>query len=183
MSLFLKIIPVFGLLFLVGAANAQTEERDRGIELYREGKYTEAVTILESFANADPKDRQAWLFLGAAHVQLGNDKLARRSFVKADNLRAKDPSGYDALVKIAAAPRPSYPRGVASSQGAAKVRLAIELLSSGKVGFIRSLDHGGQPEFERESIAAARLIQFTPAVQRGKPVTTIQIKEYNFWVQ
>ena len=67
--------------------------------------------------------------------------------------------------------------------GEVKINLAIELLSDGKVGFVKSLDSGAHPDFLRASIAAARQISFTPAQNNGAPVTTVRIVEYSFWAQ
>jgi len=177
------LFALIAVFFFVGAASAQSGDRDRGIELYRDGKFADAAGLLEQAVQANPKDREAWLYLGGTYVHSGNDKLARKAFSKTDKRPREDLVGYDSLLKITHKPRPSYPRGVHPSQGSAKVTLAIEFLSSGKIGFIRSLDHGGQQDFERESKAAAYQIRFSPAIKGGKPITVIQFVEYSFWVQ
>lgn len=183
-TVFARLLAVTAVfVFAGGAAAAQVGDRDRGIELYREGRYADAARLLEEAAQADPRDRESWLYLGAAHVHSGDDKLARKAFRKTDSRQREDVLGYDSLLKITSKPRPAYPRGVHSSQGSAKVTLVVEFLSSGKVGFIRSLVSGGPQEFERESITAAHQVRFTPAVKGGKPVTVIQFIEYSFWIQ
>ncbi len=181
--MFARLLAVIVVFVFAGAVSAQVGARDRAIEFYREGKYADAVRLLEETVQADPKDREAWIYLGAAYVHSGNDKLARKAFRKTDTRQRDDQSGYSALLKITNKPRPSYPRGVHSSQGSARVMLAVEFLASGKVGFVRSLVSGGPQEFERASIAAAQQIHFTPAVKDGKPVTVIQFIEYSFWIQ
>ncbi len=174
---------VLAIFVSAGAVAAQQSDRNRGIDLYREGKYAESVGLLEKAVEANPKDRQAWLYLGGAYVNSGNDKLARKAFNKTDVSKSNDWNEYDSPLKMTDKPRPSYPRGVHSSQGSAKVTLAVEFLSSGTIGFVRSLDRGGQPDFERASKTAAQQIRFIPAVKDGKPVTVIQFIEYSFWVQ
>ncbi len=73
---------VLAIFLLAGGSSAQQSDRDRGIGLYRDGKFTEAIESLEKSVATDKTDRAAWLFLGGAYVHTGNNENSGRSIRK-----------------------------------------------------------------------------------------------------
>ena len=70
------------ILFFVGFVSAQTET-ERGIKLYEDGKYKEAVNILEKASKQAKNDAITWNALGLAYVKKEDFKRAIKSFEKA----------------------------------------------------------------------------------------------------
>jgi TonB family protein len=65
--------------------NAATPETARGIELYRQGKFDEAIKALKKASKRD--DAEVWHVLGLAYQQQGQSQDALKSFEKALPLR------------------------------------------------------------------------------------------------
>lgn len=63
-------------------ANAQTE-REKGIQLYNEGKNNEAVAALEKATKQSKTDAEAWNALGLAYIKANALKKAIKAFEKA----------------------------------------------------------------------------------------------------
>lgn len=62
-------------------SNPQIEKRNRAIELYRAGQFTEAVKVLRSVVKEDKTDHQAWYYLGLSLLsQSGKTKDAAKAF-------------------------------------------------------------------------------------------------------
>lgn len=64
------------------AQSAQTtnaEARERGIELYSQKKFAEAVKVLKATVKQDKNDYQAWHFLGLAEIEIDKIKDATKS--------------------------------------------------------------------------------------------------------
>ncbi len=81
-NLLLIIIITFTNLF------AQQSERDRGIELYKNGNNAEAIKVLKAVStNKESKnDGEVWNYLGLAYFNESKNKDARNSFEKAVKL-------------------------------------------------------------------------------------------------
>lgn len=75
------------LSFAVGAFAQQTE-RERGIELYKQGKNSEAVAVLEGLSKvkAFKNDAEIWNYLGLAYLELNDVKKGRKTLEKAVKL-------------------------------------------------------------------------------------------------
>jgi len=59
---------------------------DRGIELYREGRFSEAAEVLEQATTDSPRAARAWTYLGLARVKLNEPEDAMRALRKAVEL-------------------------------------------------------------------------------------------------
>ena len=77
---------IFTMLF-ASAVFAQTE-RDKGIELYKQGKYSEAIEALKKAGKQKEtkNDAEVWNILGLAYIKDNEIKEARKSFDKAVEL-------------------------------------------------------------------------------------------------
>ncbi len=90
----LRTVAVLAVLLLVTAtAPAQHEpthkspNHDRGVELYRAGKYGEAANLLKKVVKENKSDEEAWYYLGLAQIQQKKLKDAVKSFETALKLR------------------------------------------------------------------------------------------------
>ena len=66
---------------------AAADERDRGIELYRQGNIKEAVKMLRAAVKRDKNDGEAWHYLSMALNRDGDRKGARKAVERAARLR------------------------------------------------------------------------------------------------
>src|SRR3954464_12918708 len=62
-------------------------DTDRGVELYRQGKYAEAQSELSKAVGTNPDDAQAQRFLGLALVEQHKAGEAQEHLVKAKELK------------------------------------------------------------------------------------------------
>ena len=178
------LLLVAAFIFAIPVAG-QDNDRDRGIALYREGNYTEAAAALRKAIETDKRDGPAWRYLGAALVNLGEDEEALKAFSQG-NLNpatfSAERQKYDPYLKVLnKRPAPYTPEARRLGiQG--EVMVIVELRADGKVGFVfpKTTLPAGLTE---NVIEAARGIRFTPAVQNGVPVTTIQLLAYNFSIK
>lgn len=85
------------LLFVVIAVPAQQTIRDGGIELYKQGKNEEAVSVLEGVVKQKDfeSDAEAWACLGLAYFNLADYKKSRKALEKAVRLQPQS-SVYNA---------------------------------------------------------------------------------------
>ena len=76
-------------LFLCGAvmAAAQSTERARGIELFKQNDITGAIKALSLAVKQDPADAEGWYFLGLARNRQNDVKGARKAFETATKAR------------------------------------------------------------------------------------------------
>ncbi len=88
-ALFLSV--VLGVIATSGnaqqPANSGSEDRDHGIQLYKQGDNKGAVEVLRATVKRDKEDADAWHYLGLAQLGAGNKSEARKAFEKAANLR------------------------------------------------------------------------------------------------
>jgi tetratricopeptide (TPR) repeat protein len=78
-----RFVPIVILMVFVSLALADT---DRGIELYRQGKYAEAQSELGKAVQADPEDARAQRYLGLALVEQHKAAEAREPLNQANRL-------------------------------------------------------------------------------------------------
>ena len=174
----IKVFPLLlAAMLLAGVSVAQQSGRDEGIELYRAGKFAEAVTRLTEAITADKKERQAGLYLAAAYKHLGKDKEALKAFQRTRGIKETNPPKYDSQVKITSK-RP-FPIMGENSSPQSNYSVAIELRSDGTVGIIIPYMIAF---IERTNaiIETAKKIKFEPAIKDGNPVTVIHVLEYTF---
>ncbi len=167
------------ILFTVTAFGQQTK-RDEGIDLYRAGKFTEAVSRLAEATAADKMDRQAWLYLAGAYKHLGKDKEAITAFEGSRIIQKTNLPKYDKPVKITSKPLPVIKTdNTGPLSYSASYSVAVELCADGTVGIIipYTIAFG---ERNQAIIDAVKKIKFDPAVKDGKPVTVIHVMEYTF---
>jgi tetratricopeptide (TPR) repeat protein len=75
----------------------QTPEKERGIELYRKGKFSEAVEALNTAVKTQKGDSDAWYYLGLSLLDAGKIKDARKAFEKTLRLSPNFAPGYSAM--------------------------------------------------------------------------------------
>lgn len=167
-------------LFLSVSVFAQ-DETEKGVELYRNGKYDEAVSILKKSVEIDKKNRKAWTYLGASYFKLGNRKETANAFLKASDITIPK----DSIVKFndglifKEKPRPPYTDSARQNLTQGTVKIAVEFGADGKLKFayiVKSLPNG----LTENCIEALKGIKFEPAQKDGKPVSVVWIVEYSF---
>ena len=67
---------------------------DRGIELYREGRFAEAAQVLEQATTDAPNEARAWTYLGLARVKLNKAAEAMPVLQKAVELDGKSAEAH-----------------------------------------------------------------------------------------
>jgi len=75
----------------------QANEKERGIELYRKGSFSEAVEALNEAVKKRQKDSDAWYYLGLSLHRVGEIKDARKAFEKTISLKPDFAPGYTAM--------------------------------------------------------------------------------------
>jgi tetratricopeptide (TPR) repeat protein len=167
------------LLLLFSLTTLAQTEREKGIELYRQGDYQAALETLQKLVSVKDKDQDLWLVVGMSFARLNDAKKAKDAFKKADKYSVKQLAGNEKEAKILAKPRAYYTDQARAGNEQGKVKLALELGADGKIKFVfpfRTLRFG----LTEEALAAVRNIKFEPAVKDGKNVSTIAIVEYQF---
>ena len=167
------VCAIFALLMFTNAWGQQSD-RDRGIDLYREGKFTEAISALESAVGTNENDRIAWIFLGGSYIHADDEKKAMSAFTRSYEVKPPiaPPLTYDRSIKVIEKPQPRYTRAARESMSAGKIRVAVEFRSDGTIGFIFPIV-SKMNDLVAPSIEAAKGIRFEPALKDGKPVTVI----------
>jgi tetratricopeptide (TPR) repeat protein len=177
----LQHIPLVFMLFVVAAGVQAQNERDKGIELYRLGKYSEAAEVLERSVKANEADRSAWVYLGAAYVHLDKKGKAKDAMSKAVSIKpGASQSSFEEPAKVTLKPRPNFfNSGHTPGISSGVVELAVELKADGTVGFAFPFKTSiGM--FAGPAVDAAKQIRFEPAVLAGKPVTVINFVTYEY---
>ena len=168
-----KLLIVAVLLMLSGVAAGQENDTIKGIELYRSGNYTEAITVLRAVVTSDPKAKWAWQYLGGALLYTGDKKEAAKAF-KNSMIVAKNIETYDKDLKITKKEFARYTQEARDNNVSGTVSMLVEFKSDGKVGFvfpIKTLPFG----MTERATEAAALTKFEPAVKTGQPVTIIRL--------
>lgn len=173
-------ILTFLVLSLASFSSAQSD-RDLGIELFRHGKYTEAVTALEKSFETDRVDYITLIYLGASYVKIGNDTKAIETFSQAQKFKNPqlDEVKFDRKLWITRNPVPRYSDMAIGKHGSGTIRLAVEFKKDGILGFIFPFQTTSRTLID-ESIETARQIRFKPAKIKGEPVSVVRIIEYSF---
>src|SRR5262245_14353675 len=76
---------------------SQEPEKERGIELYRKGNFSEAAQALKEAVKKRQKDSDAWYYLGLSLRNAGKLKDARKVFEKTLRLRPNFAPGHAAI--------------------------------------------------------------------------------------
>lgn len=177
--LLFTVIAIFAFSFTVFAQVEQQNDRDQGIELYRQGEYENAVETLQARVKAEAKDRLAWLYLGASYVKLKRNKEADKAFNKMKGVYKENPPVYDKKLKIISKPYVQYTDEARQNGIRGTISLAVEFGADGKIGFVfpfHQLPYG----LTENAVKAAGTIKFEPAEKDGKPLTVVHVIEYSF---
>jgi tetratricopeptide (TPR) repeat protein len=154
--------------------------RDTGIEFYRAGNFDKTAEILETVTANDKGDTIAWLYLGAAYVKLGKKQEAVKAFQKSNySYKDEGSSDFDKKLKVNYKPRASYTDEARQNNISGTIKIAIEYSADGKIGFLfpfQTLPYG----LTENTIAAAKAINFEPAMKNGKPVAVVSVVTYIF---
>jgi tetratricopeptide (TPR) repeat protein len=76
---------------------SQAPEKERGIELYRKGNFSEAAEALKEAVKKRQKDSDAWYYLGLSLHRVGEIEAARKAFEKTISLRPDFAPGFTAM--------------------------------------------------------------------------------------
>src|SRR5437867_3561684 len=106
MKLITRTFVFLGCLMLFAMSLAAQVSREDGMDLYRQGKYDQAVTVLETVLTKDRSDQVAWVYLGACFWKSGNKRDAVIAFSKGKPSSKNDKlPGYEKWVEVTAKPR------------------------------------------------------------------------------
>lgn len=171
----LFVLPL--LLFLTILVPAQ-EKLKHAVDLYRAGKYEDAVSELEKLNSSGAGNEQSYLYLGAAYAQLGKEQEARLAFFRANKLViVKDLDGETPL-KVTKKKAPAA-LGIGYNYANGYTILAVEFKPDKTIG-LTFVVQTTTKEWVKNCIEVARKIKFEPATSQGKPVAVIKLVEYTF---
>lgn len=162
-------------------AVAQDEQRlFKGVELYQEGKFQEAVEVLSQFIEKEKDSWVAYTYLGGSLANLGRHDEA--ILVMSTKLVGKvRPSVFplDSPMEITRKVKAATTNDARTNNTVGEVVLFVEFKGNGKVGFVlptKRLPHG----LTESAIEAARKFKFRPAIKNRKPVSTIRTIVFTF---
>lgn len=179
----MRLLPVLTfLIFAFSSFSFAQSDRDKGIEMFRQGNYAEATAVLETLFASGQVDHSTALYLGASYVKTGNDKKAMEAFSKAEKLKTLK-SGelkYDKKIFLTQNPKPRFSDTAMGKERSGIIRLVVEFKEDGKLGFIFPFQTTAETLIA-DATKTARQIRFEPAKINGKPVTVVMIMEYAFF--
>ncbi|MBV8856275.1 MAG: energy transducer TonB [Acidobacteria bacterium] len=165
-------------------AQGPADDFERGKRLLAQGNADAAADVLGRVAESHKTDADVWYEFGLALTHTHRQKEARKAFERAVELRDTAPARTGLaftqflLRKTDDAEREDARRNLTTGT----VRLRAVLAADGRVRHIMVVESLPDGLTER-SIAAARLISFTPATLDGRRVSQYVILEYNFNVE
>jgi TonB family protein len=77
-----------------------TDDRSRGIELYKQNRIPEAISTLRKAAQKNKTDYMAWHFLGLAYIETSDLKNATKSFQTALRLQPESAVSHTGLALV-----------------------------------------------------------------------------------
>lgn len=174
--IFLQVLLV---LFTFSAFAQEQTDRDKGMDLYRQGEYQKAVELLQNRVKAEEKDRLAWLYLGASYVKLKKNKEAGKAFNKTGSIYSENLPTYDKKIKITSKKQAPYTDAARNNRTSGNISVAVEFGADGKIGFVfpfKTLPDG----LTESAVKATKEIKFEPAEKDGKPITVVMVVMYTF---
>ena len=84
------ILPVLTILLFAFVSFGQEDEPNKGIELYLQGDYNGAITILQNAVQTDKENRDAWFYLGMSFARIKKNKEAVKALKKRRFYRFKE---------------------------------------------------------------------------------------------
>ena len=179
----MKIFFVSIILIAFSTVIFGQSEREKGIELFRLGEYTNAIEVLEKLYTSSEADYPTAVYLGASYVKTGKKDRAIEVFLTANAFGApKYPIIDERKIKINKKPAAKFSKSVKLMERSGRVRLAVELKHDGKVGFIFPFSTTSE-KLLGGGIDAAMAIRFDPAIKNGKLVSVVLIFEYSFQIR
>ena len=90
------------LTFFSVEISAQQNERDRGIELYKQGDNREAISIFEKISRQKEfrNDPEVWNYVGLAYLNNDDSKRARKALEKAVKLQPQNSAYHSNLAYV-----------------------------------------------------------------------------------
>lgn len=86
---FLSVIIVMTILNLF-AQNDIPTERKKALDYYKQGKYSEAISILQGYTKANKQDAEGFNLLGVSYLGLNKPKDGRKALEKAAKINPQD---------------------------------------------------------------------------------------------
>lgn len=158
-------------------------DREKAVDLYRQGAYQDAVPFFEEVLAADKTDKEAWLYLGMSLAKTGRNDAALEAFRQGSALRVnpdrKAPAENETELKIKFKPRCNYTETARQHRVTGSVSFAVEFKGDGKIETIfpvKTLPDG----LTESCIAAIKRIDFEPALKNGAPIPSIRLLTYSF---
>jgi hypothetical protein len=162
---------------------AQDTQRDKGILLFQEGKYSEAAAVLRHSTETEDQSSTTWIYLVFSYLKLGDQRAADEAFASFRKIQFKPPyvypKTYDRAIRLSDEPKAKYTEEARQAGVEGEVHLWVECQADGKIGAIypeTPLPHG----LTERAIKASRKIRFEPAVRNGKPVPLVLAFAYYF---
>lgn len=177
----MKFLILLSLVFLSTISIFAQNETEKGVELYRNGDYDGAISVLENVVKTDEKDRKVWIYLGASYVKKKKDQEAGKAFRTANSIftLGKPITGLE-QVKIISKLRLSSEGVSKEEKTSGRISFAVELKADGKIGFVVPVINSLSVGLTRNAVEAARSIKFEPAQKDGKPITVVKFVVYSF---
>ena len=182
-ALRVPVSAVVVILLFACTAMAQLSERDRGIALYLDREYAQAVEVLTPVLAADKKDKMACIYLASAHFKLKETDAVKKVSRQCRKItRAMEPVSdqlYDTRIEIKKKPRATYTEDARIAGVTGQIELLVEFRRDGYIGSIITIRElpGGLTE---NTLAVARAIEFEPATRNGEPVDDVLLISYRF---
>lgn len=177
----LLFVFTFSIFAFSNFSYAQSD-RDKGIEMFRQGNYAEAKAVLETLYASEQVDHATAIYLGASYVKTGNDKKAMEVFAKAETLRRLKSAEvkYDKEIFLTQNPKPRFSDTAMGKERSGIIRLVVEYKEDAKLGFVFPFQTTSETLID-DAIKTARQIRFESAKINGKPVTVVMIMDYAFF--
>lgn len=178
-----KLLVACSMLLALFPALAVTQDEQRlfkGVELYQEGRFQEAVEILSQFIEKEKDSWVAYTYLGGSLANLGRRDEA--ILIMSTKLVGKvRPSVFplDLPMEIKEKAKAITTRDARRNNTVGDVVLFVEFKGNGEIGFVlptKPLPHG----LTESAIEAARKFKFRPAIKNQKPVSTIRTIIFTF---
>ncbi|MFZ0063216.1 MAG: TonB family protein [Pyrinomonadaceae bacterium] len=154
-------------------------ERQRGIDLYRQGQFTEAAKLLREVVNTNGTDEQSWYYLGLALLQNPKEiKLASQAFETAIKLTPNFAAAHAGL-SYAFLKRDKFSDALREAQAALKIDSRIA--NAHHIIAVIRLNAGADEEALKEAREAIRLNQNLAAAYLVKSEALLSIYADDVW--
>lgn len=169
------------MTFALFAATAfsQDDELLKGIGLYQQGRFEDAVVVLEKFLTNDPNHWAGWSYLGVSLANLGREQEAATAVQTKTKGYRDFKLKYDKDLKLTKMAKAGYTSKARSNGVQGSLTLVVEFKGDGTIGIV--LPVSGLPDgLTENSIRAAKQISFQPAERDGKPVSVVRKVSFSF---